>query len=233
MKKIEINIPERLSEITLMQYQAFIESSKRHEDNPTLINQLMIQYLCGIPLEDVKRLPYSETEFINEKLSSLFSVEAHPFIERFEIGGIEYGFIPDFENITLGEYLDLDETISDVSQWNNSMSVMYRPIVNKSFWKKKSKHYEILPHASSPIWQEAMKYAPLDVVLGSLFFFQNLERDLLESTLNSSLAEVEKLIIQAQVNSHRSGVGIPQFGNLLKETSQDLKKLQSLVSINA
>jgi hypothetical protein len=233
MKRIEINIPESLSEITLMQYQAFIAASETYKGNPVLVDQLMIQYLCGIPLEDVTRLPYSESEFIINQLSSLFKTETHAFKERFKLDGLEYGFITDLENISLGEYLDLDATIVDVDQWHNAMAVMYRPIVNKPFWKKKPKYYEILPHESNPIWQEAMKYAPLDVVLGALFFFQNLERDLLKSTLNSSLAEAEKLIIQVQRSSDKNGDGTLQSGNLLKETLQDLKKLRSLVSTNA
>jgi hypothetical protein len=109
---------------------------------------------------------------------------------------------------------------------------MFRPIINKPFWKK-NKYYEILPHQSDAPWQEAMKYAPLDVVLGALFFLLNLEKDLLKSTLNYSLEEAERLIIQAQLNSDKSGDGILQYGNLVKETLQDLKKLQKLVYTNA
>lgn len=231
--KIEINIPESLSEITLMQYQAFLKSSEPHKDKPELVEQLMIEYLCGIELKHVKSLPYGEVDAINNQLGSLFTVESHPFKERFKLGGIEYGFITDLENISLGEYLDLDATITDSSEWHRAMAVMYRPIINKPFWQKQSKYYEIIPHQSDAPWVEAMKYAPLDVVFGSLFFFQNLERELLKSTMDYSLVEMEKLITQELPNLDKNGDGTVPSGNLLKETLQDLKKLQNLVSTNA
>ncbi len=52
------------------------------------------------------------------------------FIQRFSLEGMEFGFIPNLDNITAGEYIDLDTYLKDEETHINAMAILYRPIVS-------------------------------------------------------------------------------------------------------
>ncbi len=147
------------------------------------------------------------------------------FKNRFSISGTEFGFIPNLENMTWGEYIDLEANISDLSTFHKAMAVMYRPIVEKHGDK-----YKIEPYVSTINYSEIMEYAPLDIALSAKVFFYNLENELLGATL--SYLETEILTskemtttLAKELNLVNNGVGIKAYMQQLKETSQSLKKL--------
>ena len=219
--KLEINIPTELKEIKLSQYQAFLKLAK---DNPEseFLQQKMVQLFCGIDLKDVAQIKYNTVKDISESLGALFSKE-HKFIPHFKMGGVEFGFIPNLEEITFGEYTDLDTYISDWSQMNKAMAVLYRPIVKKGFGNT----YEIEKYNGSITYSDVMKHAPLDVVLGAVIFFYHLGNELLNATLNY-LEENQE--VQNILNKHsleKGGDGIHQYMLLVKENLESLMPQQN------
>jgi len=211
--KIEINVPTSLSEITLRQYQKFLKIA---EDNPegNFLDAKMIEIFCGIPLSDSYKLKMSSVTAIIDILTDMLEVRPN-HIERFKLNGVEYGFIPDLDEMSLGEYIDLD---NNASKWDNmhiAMNVLYRPVVTSKVGKYNIEEYTI----SNP---EKMLDMPLDAALGSLFFFYHLGIELSKHTiLSSNLEEVEEF--QEQLISLQNGVGINQFMVSLEEMLQGLK----------
>ena len=66
------------------------------------------------------------------QISKCFEEET-PLIRKFTMTGtdgasIDFGFIPDLENMTFGEYVDLDNFITDWQSMHKAMAVLYRPI---------------------------------------------------------------------------------------------------------
>lgn len=212
--KIEINVPTSLSEVTLGQYQKFLKIA---EDNPegNFLNAKMIEIFCGIPLSDSYKLKMSSVTAIIDILNELLS-QTPKRVEQFTMDGVEYGFIPDLDEMSLGEYVDLDGNASD---WNNmhvAMNVLYRRIKIK-----KSGKYNIVDYnVENP---EKMKDMPLDAAIGSLFFFYNLGMELSKHTILSSSNQAEMEAYQEQLISETNGVGISQFMVSLTEILQDLK----------
>ena len=212
--KIEINVPTSLSEVTLGQYQKFLKIA---EDNPegNFLNAKMIEIFCGIPLSDSYKLKMSSVTAIIDILNELLS-QTPKRVEQFTMNGVQYGFIPDLDEMSLGEYVDLDGSASD---WNNmhiAMNVLYRKIKIK-----KSGKYNIVDYnVENP---EKMKDMPLDAAIGSLFFFYNLGMELSKHTIlySSNLEEMEAY--QEQLISETNGDGISQFMDSLTEILQDLK----------
>ena len=212
--KIEINVPTSLSEVTLGQYQKFLKIA---EDNPegNFLNAKMIEIFCGIPLSDSYKLKMSSVTAIIDILNELLS-QTPKRVEQFTMNGVEYGFIPDLDEMSLGEYVDLDGSASD---WNNmhiAMNVLYRKIKIK-----KSGKYNIVDYnVENP---EKMKDMPLDAAIGSLFFFYNLGMELSKHTIlySSNLEEME--VYQDQLISQTNGDGISQFMDSLTEILQNLK----------
>ena len=211
--KIEINVPTSLSEITLRQYQKFLKIA---EENPegNFLDAKMIEIFCGIPLSDSYKLKMSSVTAIIDILTDMLEVRPN-HVERFKLNGVEYGFIPDLDEMSLGEYIDLD---NNASKWENmhiAMNVLYRPVVTSKVGKYNIEEYTI----SNP---EKMLDMPLDAALGSLFFFYHLGIELSKHTiLSSNLEEVEEF--QEQLISLQNGVGINQFMVSLEEMLQGLK----------
>ena len=211
--RIEINVPTSLSEITLRQYQKFLKIA---EENPegNFLDAKMIEIFCGRPLSDSYKLKMVSVTAIIDILNSMLEVKPN-HVERFTLNGVEYGFIPDLDEMSLGEYVDLDNNASKWESMHIAMNVLYRPIVTSKVGKYNIEEYT----TSNP---EKMLDMPLDAALGSLFFFYNLGLELSKHTiLSSNLEEVEEF--QEQLTSETNGVGINQFMVSLTEILQDLK----------
>jgi len=212
--KIEINVPTNLNEITLGQYQKFLKIAENNPDG-NFLDAKMIEIFCGIPLSDSYKLKMSSVTAIIDILTEL--LESKPnHIERFEMNGTQYGFIPDLNEMSLGEYIDLDNNASKWEQMHVAMNVLYRPIKDS-----KSNKYNIVDYDVSNA--ERMQDMPLSCAIGSLFFFYNLGMELSKHTILYSNNPQEMEGIQSQLTSLQNGGGINQFMDSLTEILQNLK----------
>lgn len=212
--KIEINVPTSLNEITLGQYQKYLKIAENNPDG-NFLDAKMIEIFCGIPLSDSYKIKMSSVRAIVDILVNL--LESKPtHVERFEMNGVQYGFIPDLDEMSLGEYIDLD---NNASQWENmhvAMNVLYRPIKTSKLGKYNIEDYNV----KNP---EAMKDMPLGAAIGSLFFFYNLGIELANHTILYSNNQAEMEIYQEHLTSIENGGGINQFMDSLTEILQNLK----------
>ena len=221
--KIELTIPTTLNDIKLAQYQKFLSIAKDNEESEFL-QQKMVQLFCGIDLKDVAQIRYKDVAEITANINNLFTKE-NAFIQRFKLGGVEFGFIPNLDEMTTGEYMDLDTYITDWDTMHNAMAVLYRPITNKLGNK-----YQIEDYKGSITYADVMRHAPLDVVLGAMVFFYTLGNDLLKSTINYLEENQELQNILTKHNLENVGDGIQVSMLLLKETLEDLMKFPSFPS---
>ena len=212
--KIEINVPTSLSEITLGQYKKFVKVT---ENNPegNFVDAKMIEIFCGIPLSESYKLKMSSVAAIIEILHELINTTPE-HVERFSMGGVDYGFVPDLDEMSLGEYIDLDNNASKWEHMHVAMNALYRPIKDSKAGK-----YNIVEYNTENA--HVMDDMPLDAVLGSLFFFYNLGIELSRHTILSSNNQKEVEAIREQLTSEQSGVGINQFMVSLTDILKDLK----------
>lgn len=221
--KIELTIPTTLNDIKLAQYQKFLSIAKDNEESEFL-QQKMVQIFCGIDLKDVAQIRYKDVAEITTNINNLFTKE-NKLIQRFKMGGVEFGFIPNLDEMSTGEYMDLDNYITDWDTMHNAMAVLYRPITNKIGDK-----YQIEEYKGSITYADVMRHAPLDVVLGAMVFFYNLGNDLLKSTIEYLENNKEVQSILNKHNLENVGDGIQVSMLLLKETLEDLMKFPSYQS---
>ena len=212
--KIEINVPTSINEVTLGQYQKYLKIA---ENNPegNFLDAKMIEIFCGIPLSDSYKLKMSSAAAIVDIITELLN-QTPKHTERFKLNGIEYGFIPDLDEMSLGEYIDLDNNVSKWEQMHVAMNVLYRPIKTSKVGKYNIEEYDV----KNP---EVMKDMPLGAAIGSVFFFVHLGMELSKHTILSSNNQTEMEAIQEQLTSEQSGVGINQFMGSLTEILQNLK----------
>jgi hypothetical protein len=232
--KLEINVPSSLSEIPLKNYQDFLKVQSESNDEE-FVAQKMIEIFCGLQLKDVVKMKLTSLNELIVHFTKLFS-EKPAFKNRFTIKAneteIEFGFIPELEAITFGEYVDLENHLSKWEDYHKAMAVMYRPIS-----KSRKDKYDIVPYEPNVDFQELMKFAPLDVVISSSVFFWNLGSELLQATLNYLEKEMKtnkelQMTFQKQLNLPSDGDGINQYMDLLKGTLQDLTKLPNSDLLN-
>ena len=210
---IKINIPNSLSEITLRQYKKFLEIQKENEQD-RFLNAKMIQVFCKISLEDVMRLKLKDTDEIVSIISELFD-QKPALVTKFKLGKKEYGFHPELDTLTLGEYIDLDTFIGDWDNMEKAMNVLYRPVIVKLKEKYSIEDYNI--DTSNDVLD-----MPMDAVMSAIFFLWNLGLELSQVMMNS-LEQEETTALTQYLNSQKSGVGINQFMDSLTATLDDLK----------
>lgn len=223
--KLEITIPTSLSEIKLSQYLKFLAIAEQNEESDFLHHK-MIQIFCNVELKYIDQFKRTQLIEIVNSINSLFE-KVPEFKNRFELNGVEYGFIPNLEDITQGEYIDLDNYLPVNSDMNKAMAVMFRPI--KQRFKDK---YIIEDYAGSSLYAEKMLDAPLDVVLGARVFFYHLGNELLKSTLTYLEEKVPKTILANKPNLGKDGDGIALSMLSLKGMLEDLMKLPDFRLIN-
>jgi len=211
--KVEITIPDSLSEVTLDQYQRYLKIQDNNQDEKFLASK-MIEIFCGVKLSDTLKMKYADVDGICNILVDMFN-EKPQLVTKFKMKGVEYGFIPKLDDISLGEYIDLDAFLGDWDNMHRAMAVLYRPIENKYGDKYSIKDYEAGDG-------EVMKDMPLEAVISSIIFFYHLGIDLSQAMMNY-LEEQEETSLVQYLNSEVSGVGINQFTHSLKEILDDLK----------
>ena len=163
--KVELTVPSDLSEISLKQYQKFLKLQEKNEDS-YFLQCKMIEIFCNLDAKNVRMLKVGDANKVVDVLNNMF--EKKPDLTRtFKIDGVEYGMIPDLDNISLGEYIDLDTYISDWQNMQIAMNVLYRPIKDKIGDKYTIVDYDVDA-------KEKLEYIPMDIVLGSIFFLYNL-----------------------------------------------------------
>jgi len=213
--KVELIVPNSLNEVTLGQYQEYIKLKDLSE---TELSLKMIEIFCNLKSEQVRYLKATDVRTVVTIISEMFDSKPS-LVNTFKIDGIEYGFIPNLDEMSFGEYIDLDTFIGDWDNIEKAMGVLYRPVE-----MRKGNRYHIKEYEAGET--EHLKAMPLDAVLGSILFFYRLGNDLCKIMMNS-LEGKEMEDLQAHLNSEANGVGTQAFMLSLNQILGDLKISQN------
>lgn len=214
--EVKVNIPESLSEIKVGDYQDFIRIASKEGNDDLFIRQKMVQIFCNIPLLAVSKMKRSDFMMVSNAILSTLQ-EKCEFVDRFELDGKPFGFIPNLNTMSLGEFIDLDSYIKELDDHHKLMAVLYRPITIE-----KKGGYLIEDYEGSSKYAELMKYAPVSVMLGAKVFFWKLAKQLLRISpkyLGRAIAKDKR----AAAVLEKNGLGISTYIRLLEETCSSLE----------
>jgi hypothetical protein len=226
--ELELKVPQKLKAIKLRQYQQYLKVQKENEDvedNGNFLNSKCIQIFCGLTLKESYNLPVKMFDGVLSQIGKCFE-EPTPLIKEFSMTGsngveVSFGMIPALDEMTFGEYVDLESFISDWSNMHKAMAVLYRPIT----FNKNGK-YLIEDYDGSDKYWEVMKDAPVNVALGAMVFFYRLGKKLSKYTMDYLQHQQTLQDSKLDKDLEKSGDGINQFMLLLEERYQELMKLQ-------
>jgi hypothetical protein len=180
----EFKLINKWEDVTIETYSklmTFTNGTKSSEALATLTE------LSNIPKELLNQLELKHIVLMLEKLSHLQSQEDTTLKNIIEINGVEYGFMPDLDSISLGQYADIETFIKNGIDKNlpELMAVLYSPIK-----LKKNDIYIIEPYDGDiRLRAEEMKQMSATQVHSALVFFYHFGSVLL-TTLQLSLIEV-------------------------------------------
>ena len=227
--KLDILLPNSLSEIPLSRYQEFVAMKEKSNDEELIANK-MIQIFCGLQLGEVAKIKLKDLNGLIKHFTEVFS-EKPQLIRNFKIKNIEFGFIPNLENISFGEYVDIEHHLKSWDTYHKAMAVMFRPIKEKHKDK-----YSIIDYEPNEDMQDLMKFAPLDVAISASVFFWSLGSELLQATLTYLKNELMKTRdltnFQKEFSLENNGVGIQVYMDSLATTLQNLTQLQNTDLLN-
>ena len=204
--KLDLLVPTSLHDIPLKHYQKFIKTFENADDYTEDYAALkMLEIFCGVPYSEAIKFKVGDINRVVSKLNEALA-EKPSLINRFKLGSTEFGFVPELNDLTFGEFVDIESNITDWDNMHKAMAVLYRPIVKK--YKKK---YEIEDYRGDN-WYDAMLDMPASVAVSAIVFFYNLETDLLNLTLDSG--QVPSLQTQTSTQTQtltKSGGGIHRY----------------------
>tara|TARA_R110002020_G_scaffold346773_2_gene560593 strand:+ start:88 stop:714 length:627 start_codon:yes stop_codon:yes gene_type:complete len=197
-KEKTYKVVDSWDEVTLEKWQQLVLGKKKSK---TAEAKETIKALSTLPVKLIEQMSLSDVATIFERLSKL-QIEGK-LKKVFEIDGKEYGFLPDLDEITLGEYADIEQYIKVGYEKNmhKVMSVLFRPITSRE-----GKMYSIEAYKNGRERAEKFrKKMSAEQVQQSLVFFWSLGKEL-SMTLPLFLMEKVKKT-QTEMNLQTSGVG--------------------------
>ena len=190
-------------DVTLEKWLELIDLETGSKSNEAIET---ITALSNIPKQLVKELGIQDVAVIMGRIAKLQAEQNSSLKRIIEVEDKEYGFMPDLNSITLGEYADIETFIKDgiENSLPELMAVLYRPIV-----EKKNDVYTIEAYDGNiTIRTEEMKKMSAEQVQSALVFFWSLGNELskilplyLMERLNKMGSNLEAKVLQ------KNGVG--------------------------
>lgn len=187
---VKLSLPATFADLTLRDLQV-LETS---EDPMTCVGAV-----TGIDWDELREMPRALIQEGFNHLQALRKAETQRHLETFELHGTRYGFVPNWDEFTAGEWIDAEQLCEDF--WKNAhkvMALLFRPVT-----RSVGDRYMIEAYTAKEDPTPFLDM-PADQVAGALLFFSTTKNELL-TTLESSLIQAAK---SQAMTSVKSGGGI-------------------------
>lgn len=180
IKKVEdivLNLRDYNSkaDIKYKDFMEFSELLKSGDDIDELfLSKRILKIFYGLDLKMIRLLKQQQINILLDKISKVMEMEIK-FKNIINYKGIQYGFIPNFSDITAGELIDIEDCYKN-NDFISLTSILYRPIIGKidNLGRYKIEEYKV--------YNDIFSEVTLDIIEGyiSLFTksFQLLSHDL-------------------------------------------------------
>ncbi len=201
--KVKVTLPENNSDITLLQFQKYEKLTKKKGLTSREFTARVVSIFSNLDYHSLDGVKLGDYEDIVAQITTALNTEVE-FKNRFNLEGVEYGFIPNLNDITTAEYVDLVEYGTKPETLNKVMAILFRRITNEDAFG----NYRIEKYSGTALTGEVMKQAPMNIVNGALVFFSSLSKEL-RITIQKYTKEAIAREIKHQ-DTLKNGVGMQQ-----------------------
>lgn len=168
--------------VTLKQYMQILQIQEMFAGDENKLNKEIIRLF---KLDKLTKIESDEK--IKEIISHLNS--SSKLIKTFKINNIEFGFIPNLNEITVGEWVDIDSYQTRNDSFHKIMAILYRPIVNKQ-----GNNYSIEEYEGTEKYEELMLDVDVQIFNSVMVFFWTLSTQLLTDLNTYILTETTTMM---------------------------------------
>jgi hypothetical protein len=220
--QLSIDIPEGWHDITLKQYIEWVSLPDDLEPEEIVREALRIFLHLGPQATAVMK--HNDRKYVMARLAEVFNKQPK-LVSKFWHNGKAYGLIPNLDNITFGEYVDIEKHQEQPGQLNELMNILYRPIA-----KEQGDRYTIEPYNGLATITDFSGVAAAIPISAMLFFYRG-GIELCLCTLSYLTAQANKKSKATgrkalSKDSAESGGGIQPSIDYAKATLQGLMKSQ-------
>jgi len=167
-----------------------------------------VQAVTGHSFAELRKMPHKLIVEANAHLDTLQANEVAQHKEIIELNGVEYGFVPDWDEFSAGEWIDMETYTANFWKTpHKAMSILYRPLERK--WGDR---YSIKPYTAKED-ADVFLDMPAPLVAGALLFFWSTEKKLLNALQSSLIQKTQEVTSLLQ-----SGDGTPSSTPWLART---------------
>ena len=199
----QYNVINSWSDVTLEKWVQIIKAKDNLNSEQA---KETIKALSDIPEKLIKELSIIDVAIILKNIYELQAKEDTELKRIIEIDDVEYGFHPKLDDITLGEYADLETFIKNglENHLPEIMAILYRPVQ-----EKKNNKYTIEAYDGDlTIRAEIMNKMSAEQVQNALVFFWTFVKEFLMILPSFLMEQAEKIAkMQHPATSQINGIG--------------------------
>jgi hypothetical protein len=164
--------------ISIGNYQKIFKVKDLFEDE--YMKAKVVNLVTGCPMDTLLESENHKVDYLATTIFSMLPIPPYNLIDRFELDGVHYGYLPSYKEISFGEFIDLDTLLTKkpeevMENYHIITAMMYRPIVSQ-----KSEHnFKIEKYNVDTLEDRAdlfKKKLDIKFALGGQFFFTNFAR---------------------------------------------------------
>jgi hypothetical protein len=164
--------------MTIKQYMTVRALFKLYGENSKKVTTELLKINKHLKLKEANKILLSYLDGLNSKKEEV--------TQRFTFDGIEYGLIPDFEDLMTSEYVDIDLYENDFDNVHRLMAILYRPVISSY-----GKLYEIEEYQGSKKYADVMLEVDVKIYHSVIAFFLTLNEILLKD-IHESMTKKSK-----------------------------------------
>ncbi len=204
-KQQNFNLIKSWGDVTLDKWVKLINKKEKTKSQEALDT---ISILSDIPKKVINELSVEDIAVILKRIAYLQEKDNSKLKKIFKLNDIEYGFHPNLEEITLGEYADIETYLKNGIENNLTklMAVLYRPVTERD-----GDNYSIEAYGTSNSRMRAEKFKKMKAsdVNNALVFFWILGKELLIALQQFLMEQNQEILNKVQMSSlQTSGVGL-------------------------
>ncbi len=181
-KLTEYELPDNWCDVKLHQYCDFMRVMDGEKNNTEIIMRT-IEALTDLKLYQINRMPYKYMFEVYKHLAHLLDKKPNNALV-FKLQGKDkvYGFHPDLNNMTMGEFVDLETAMENPYQnMAKIMCILYRKVIKEEGSKYIIEEYTGVKEEDL----EFMRNINMDIVHSASAFFLTLKEELVQNLVHS------------------------------------------------